>query len=298
MNYVWGTGTHVGRVREGNEDSLYPKSSGSSNGPVILMVADGMGGAVAGEVASGIAVDTASAADAADSISLEDRVLAANEAVGRAVEADPSLAGMGTTLTIVRLNEDGTMNLAHVGDSRAYLFRNDEMEQLTVDHTLVNELIELGRITPEEAERHPHRHLITRVLGLGPVGIDSQLLTLEDGDRILLCLGPHLFIVKKADGRIVTKSRSGFEFGDYRKNWKLQARIFVRKTKQQYREIYTEMTHADPQWMELREFYDPLDGTLLDIETVPPGYPLTHSFEPDLDTFYTQWLGRSYRNDD
>jgi acetone carboxylase, gamma subunit len=111
------------------------------------------------------------------------------------------------------------------------------------------------------------------------------------GDRILLSLGPHLFIVKKEDGRVVTKSRSGFEFGDYRKNWKLQARIFVRKTKEQYREIYTEMTHADPQWMELREFYDPLDGTLLDIETVPPGYPLVHSFEPDLDTFYTQWLG-------
>jgi acetone carboxylase, gamma subunit len=111
-------------------------------------------------------------------------------------------------------------------------------------------------------------------------------------ERILLPLGPHLFIVRKADGSIVTKSTSGFEFGDYRKNWKLEARIFVRKTNEDYRQIYTEMTHADPEWMELREFYDPLDGTLLDVEVVPPCYPLIHSFEPDLEAFYTQWLGR------
>ncbi|MBI5503930.1 MAG: acetone carboxylase subunit gamma, partial [Deltaproteobacteria bacterium] len=113
-------------------------------------------------------------------------------------------------------------------------------------------------------------------------------------DRILLPLSPHLFIVQKADGRIVTKSSSGFEFGDYRLNWKLQARIFVRKTDADYRQIYPAMTHADPQWMELREFYDPLDGTLLDIEVVPPFYPLVHSFEPDLETFYTQWLGKPF----
>jgi len=187
MNYVWGTATHVGRVRDGNEDSVFPESSGSSEGPVILMVADGMGGAVAGEIASSIGVEVASAPGASDSVSPEDRVLAANKAVADAVEADSSLAGMGTTLTLVRLNEDGTMDLAHVGDSRAYLLRGDVMHQLTTDHTLVNELIELGRITPEEAERHPHRHLITRVLGLGPIGVDTQHIELADGDRILLC---------------------------------------------------------------------------------------------------------------
>jgi serine/threonine protein phosphatase PrpC len=187
MNYVWSTGTHVGRVREGNEDSVFPESSGSASGPVILMVADGMGGAVAGEVASGIAVTVASAEDAPNPVSPEERVAAANEAVGDAVSADASLAGMGTTLTLVKLNEDATLDLAHVGDSRAYVLRDDEMQQLTTDHTLVNELIELGRITPEEAESHPHRHLITRVLGLGPVGIDTKNIELEDGDRILLC---------------------------------------------------------------------------------------------------------------
>jgi protein phosphatase len=151
------------------------------------MVADGMGGAVAGEVASGIAVEVASAEDASEPRSPEDRVASANEAVGDAVAADSSLAGMGTTLTLVELQEDSTLDLAHVGDTRAYLVRDNEMQQLTTDHTLVNELIELGRITPEEAENHPHKHLITRVLGLGPVGIDTMSIRLEDGDRILLC---------------------------------------------------------------------------------------------------------------
>ena len=187
MNYVWSTGTHVGRVREGNEDSLFPESSGSSSGPEILMVADGMGGAIAGEVASGIAVKVASATDVSDPISSEDRVLEANVAVGDAVAADPSLAGMGTTLTLVKLAVDGILDLAHVGDSRAYLLRDGELQQITTDHTLVNELIELGRITADEAEHHPHRHLITRVLGLGPVGVDTMRKSLEDGDRILLC---------------------------------------------------------------------------------------------------------------
>lgn len=187
MNYVWATGTHVGRVREGNEDSVFPAASGSSTGPVILMVADGMGGAVAGEVASGIAVEIASEPAASDAMTPEERVLAANEAVGRAVNDDPSLAGMGTTLTLVKLTSLGNMELAHVGDSRAYLLRDGAMDQLTTDHTLVNELIELGRITPDEAESHPHRHLITRVLGLGPVGVDTRDITLLMGDRILLC---------------------------------------------------------------------------------------------------------------
>lgn len=111
-------------------------------------------------------------------------------------------------------------------------------------------------------------------------------------DKILLPLGPHLFIVRKANGSIVTKSSSGYEFGDYRRNWKLKARIFVRNTNEAYREIYPELMHADPAWMELREYYDPIDGTLLEIEAVPPGYPIVHSFQPDLEAFYRDWLKR------
>lgn len=129
-----------------------------------------------------------------------------------------------------------------------------------------------------------------------PDRFDKYLAVLQERqtwpDRILLPLGPHLFIVRKADGSIVTKSSSGFEFGDYRLNWKLKARIYVRDTNEAYRELYPALMHADPQWMELREFYDPLDGTLLDTEAVPPGYPLIHSFQPDLEVFYRDWLKR------
>lgn len=186
MKYVWSTGTHVGRVREGNEDSVFPDEPGSSEGPTVLMVADGMGGAVAGEVASRLAVEAASA-DPPEEATPEERVLAANRAVVDATREDPSLAGMGTTMTLVQLDADGRAEFAHVGDSRAYLLRSGELRLLTTDHTLVHELIELGRITPEEAEHHPHRHLITRVLGLGPIGVDTFTLDVEDGDRILLC---------------------------------------------------------------------------------------------------------------
>ena len=111
-------------------------------------------------------------------------------------------------------------------------------------------------------------------------------------DKILLPLGPHLFIVQKADGSRVTKSTSGYEFGDYHENWKLKARIFVRNTEATLHEIYPDMMHCTPGWMELREYYDPLDGTMLEIEAVPPGYPIIHSFQPDLETFYEKWLGR------
>ncbi|MGI9585515.1 MAG: PP2C family protein-serine/threonine phosphatase [Acidimicrobiia bacterium] len=174
-------------MREGNEDSLYPTTSGSSAEAVVLMVADGMGGAVAGEVASRLAVEAASDAAPASSSTPEDRVLAANQAVIDATVKDPSTVGMGTTMTLVELDPSGKAHLAHVGDSRAYLLRDGEFTSITTDHTLVHELLELGRITPEEAETHPHRHLITRVLGLGPIAVDTSTFDLKEGDRLLLC---------------------------------------------------------------------------------------------------------------
>ena len=187
MNYVWGTGTHVGRIRELNEDSVFPPESGRSEGPALVFVADGMGGAVAGEVASRLATEAASAAPASDPISPEDRVLAGNRAVIEATREDPSLAGMGTTMTLALFGADGSASFAHVGDSRAYLLRDGELRVLTSDHTLVNELIGLGRITAEEAKTHPHRHLITRVLGIGPIAVDTFDVELRDGDRLLFC---------------------------------------------------------------------------------------------------------------
>lgn len=187
MRYVWGTGTDAGRVRAQNEDSLFPTTSGSSEGPVVLMVADGMGGAVAGEVASTLAVEAASTDLDDHAIEPIARVASANEAVIEATLADPSLAGMGTTLTLVRLNTDGTADFAHVGDSRAYILTEGGMRLLTTDHTLINELIELGKITAKEAQNHPHRHMLTRVLGIGPIAIDAFSVELQPGDRILLC---------------------------------------------------------------------------------------------------------------
>jgi len=187
MKYVWGTGTDTGKVREHNEDSLYPLESGTDSGPALLMVADGMGGAVAGEVASRLAVEAATETSVEDAIDPADRVLAGNAAVILATEEDRALAGMGTTMTLVELHSDGTATFAHVGDSRAYLLRDSTMSQVTTDHSLVGELVALGRITVEEARTHPHRHLVTRVLGLGPITVDTTEVSLEPGDRILIC---------------------------------------------------------------------------------------------------------------
>ncbi len=187
MRDVWGTGTDAGMVRDHNEDSLFPDTSGTSDGPVVLMVADGMGGAVAGEVASRLAVEAASSDHDDPAIEPTARIAAANDAVIDASVTDASLAGMGTTMTLVRLNLDGTADFAHVGDSRAYVLAQGGMRLITTDHTLINELIELGKITPKEAERHPHRHMLTRVLGIGSVVIDAFSLELHPGDRILLC---------------------------------------------------------------------------------------------------------------
>ncbi len=111
-------------------------------------------------------------------------------------------------------------------------------------------------------------------------------------EKILLPIGEHLFIVRKSDGGIVTKSSSGFEFGDYRDNWKLKAVVYVRDTEESLEEIYPGNRKCDPEWMEIREYYDPNDGTLLEVEAVPPGYPVIHDFLPDLDAFYNDWLGR------
>ncbi len=111
-------------------------------------------------------------------------------------------------------------------------------------------------------------------------------------DRILLPLQPHLFVVERPDGKRITKCDCGFEFGDYRENWKLEARIFVRDTEETLQEIYPPLMHSDPDWMVLREFYCPGCFALLEVEMAPPGYPIIHDFQPDLETFYRDWLGQ------
>lgn len=173
----------VGRVREGNEDSYVAKEP-------IFAVADGMGGHIAGDIASQTAVETIqqeAGNGALDADRLVSIVKSANAAIWERSQSDPALRGMGTTCTLAFLDDD-QLHLAHVGDSRAYLYRAGEISQVTEDHTLVGRMVREGRLTAEEAERHPQRSIITRALGVDEhVDVDTITLTVQEGDRILLC---------------------------------------------------------------------------------------------------------------
>jgi serine/threonine protein phosphatase PrpC len=184
LRYIWAVATHTGVVRQNNEDSLFPDHSGESDTEMTLMVADGMGGHVAGEVASRLAVNAAASNDLAPT----DRVAAGNRAIREEVARDPSLEGMGTTMTLVMLDPVGSATFAHVGDSRAYLYREGELRQVTQDHTVAAEHVASGQISADEAAIHPHRHMLTRTLGLTRfVNIDEIGIELQGDDRILLC---------------------------------------------------------------------------------------------------------------
>lgn len=175
----------VGLLREGNEDSAY--ASGR-----LLAVADGMGGHAHGEVASSVAIAAMSSLDAdaqgGDLLSaIEAAVRDANRKLHEMVGRDPSLKGMGTTLTAM-LWSGTRVALVHVGDSRAYLLRAGELYQITHDHTLVQSLVDDGRITQDEAATHPQRSILLRALdGSGEVDPDLSLREAQIGDRYLLC---------------------------------------------------------------------------------------------------------------
>jgi serine/threonine protein phosphatase PrpC len=176
-------GTDTGRQRRANEDSLLSRAP-------LFVVADGMGGAQAGEVASRIAVESF-AGGVRDTAQPEAALAAlAREANARIYELSHSnaeQAGMGTTLTAVYVGER-ELAIAHVGDSRAYRFRDGELLRLTEDHSLVDELLRQGRLTPEEAVEHPQRSVITRALGPeGTVEVDTRSYAARDGDVYLLC---------------------------------------------------------------------------------------------------------------
>jgi serine/threonine protein phosphatase PrpC len=175
--------TDVGRQRSANEDSLVLQ-------PPFFAVADGMGGARAGEVASAIAAEAfegASDADEAAEAQLARILREANRRIYDLAVTDESRRGMGTTLTAAKVH-GGEVSLGHVGDSRGYRMRDGELEQITRDHSLVAELERSGQITPEAAEHHPQRSIITRALGPEPdVEVDTYTLSARDGDRFLLC---------------------------------------------------------------------------------------------------------------
>ncbi len=176
--------TDTGRRRRRNEDAYVCE-------PPLFAIADGMGGAQAGEVASGLAA--AVLAEAGGDERGEDRVRSliqeANRRVFRRSSEDAAASGMGTTMTVALVDADtGTIVLGHVGDSRAYRVRGGELDQLTEDHSLVGELRRSGQLSREEAEAHPQRSVITRAVGTEPdVDVDLETIRAEPGDLFLLC---------------------------------------------------------------------------------------------------------------
>ena len=174
-----GACTDVGRVREGNEDAYMIRDP-------LFAVADGMGGHQGGEVASNLALERLERATDGDS-DLADVVREANRAVFEQAAQDPGLAGMGTTLTAVRV-QDERLHLAHVGDSRMYLLRDGRLERITRDHTVVEQMVDQGRMTAEDAKIHPQRSILTRALGVDEdIQVDEADVDVRPGDRVLLC---------------------------------------------------------------------------------------------------------------
>ena len=184
-----GSATDIGLVRSNNQDQLLVA-------PGLYAVADGMGGHAAGEVASLTAIKALDAAfeasDERTAGSLESAAKAANRAVWEQARTNRGMLGMGTTLVALAVVEkdDGTSGLAvaHIGDSRLYLYRDKALMQVTVDHSLVQELIDEGQISEAQAAVHPQRHVLTRALGVEPaVDVDMIEIAPEDDDRYLLC---------------------------------------------------------------------------------------------------------------
>ncbi|MFZ9579591.1 MAG: Stp1/IreP family PP2C-type Ser/Thr phosphatase [Ilumatobacteraceae bacterium] len=185
----WGACTDVGRLRDGNEDSFIAVDG-------LFFVADGMGGHSAGEVASEIAVKTleaeytATPAGLPDEDRVADAVSAANRAIFREAIEDPTKAGMGTTLTGLVVSDRSAHRIvvANVGDSRTYLWRHDELRQVTKDHSHVQSLVDRGAITRAEARVHVRRNIVLRAMGIEPyVDVDTFPMEVEDGDRFIMC---------------------------------------------------------------------------------------------------------------
>jgi protein phosphatase len=179
--------TDAGLIRSNNEDLAYV-------GRRLIAVADGMGGLPAGELASAIMIRTLEPLEAVEQPTGSDALAALASAVGAAndeirstADADPARAGMGTTLTSMLFADDGSVALVHVGDSRGYRFRDGELNQVTIDDTYVQMLVDAGEIEPGDARHHPQRALVTQAVQGGDFEPHCMVLAPETGDRYLLC---------------------------------------------------------------------------------------------------------------
>ena len=194
MRLATGSATDTGLVRGNNEDSFLVDDERS-----LFAVADGMGGHRGGEVASRTAIEALRAAIAAGR-PVNDAIVRANEAVIARATGDPELTGMGTTMTAVVVAGGRQLLIGHVGDSRAYLLHDGEMRRITDDHSLVEELVREGRLTPEQAESHPRRAIVTRALGVdAEVEVDLYTVDVTAGDRLLLCSDGLTTMVRDRD---------------------------------------------------------------------------------------------------
>ena len=185
-----------GLLRSQNEDA-FCIIGGVAGDPLLLVVADGMGGHLAGDIASQTAISvirdslTANPFDAANDDTINNRLSElmrnANDTIFQKSRSEPGCYGMGTTLIIAVVSED-KLTIAHVGDSCAYYLRDGVMTKITTDHTYVEELVRIGTLTREEAARHPKRNVITKVVGcMGDIEADLYSVDLIEGDRILIC---------------------------------------------------------------------------------------------------------------
>jgi PPM family protein phosphatase len=178
-----GYGTDTGKKRRRNEDDYVVE-------PPLFAIADGMGGAQAGELASNLAAGAVREDEGAEGSGerrVTELIQEANRRVYQRSSQDAAVSGMGTTMTVA-LVADGSVVFGHVGDSRAYLIRDGKLEQLTEDHSLVAELVRSGKLSPEEAETHPQRSVITRALGTDPdVDVDTFSIATVPGDVFMLC---------------------------------------------------------------------------------------------------------------
>jgi protein phosphatase len=193
MKWIYAGRSDVGKVRPGNEDALFADVERG-----VFIVADGMGGHVAGEVASKIVTETVGPGvgeaieDGLSGTELEVRILdlieEANRAILKRADSEPEKRGMGTTLTLLVLVPGSSYLIDQVGDSRGYLLRDGVLSQVTRDHTVVQQQVDRGALTPEQARDHPLSHILTRALGTeADVEADSYGDTVQPGDTFLLC---------------------------------------------------------------------------------------------------------------
>lgn len=212
----------VGRIRSKNDDSAYV-------GRHLAVVADGMGGHAGGDVASAstvldmIHLDHDDYPEGADTI-LADEIQTANSLLSELVHQNPKLSGMGTTVTALLL-EGRKLHFAHIGDSRAYRLRNKKFEQVSIDHTFVQRLIDEGRLRPEEAETHPHKNVLMRVLGDVDASpeLDLDALDVEPGERWLLCSDGLNYVAGHVVERVFRETKDLRECAEILVNLTLEA---------------------------------------------------------------------------